>query len=137
MTAVLSLVPTNLDADAVAIGNLYRKACSSLVESANYYIAAGRALIEKKEELPHGEWLPWLKANADVLGFASDRTAQLLMKQAANAKLTSDLDEAGALQVSRKMWGNTPPYRTIGTGETEWHTPPEYVDAARDVSRKH
>jgi hypothetical protein len=75
------------DDAAIIIGDLYRKACASLVDSANYYIAAGRALIEKKAELEHGAWLPWLAANADVLGFASERTAQLLMKQAANTKL--------------------------------------------------
>ena len=122
-----------LDDAAIVIGDLYRKACASQIDAANYYIAAGRALIEKKAELSHGEWLPWLAVNAGVLGFASERTAQLLMKQAANTKLTSHLDAADALQISRTMWGNAPNHRSIGTGENEWYTPAEYIEATRDV----
>jgi len=63
------LVPVKHDEAAVVIGDLYRKACVSLVDSANNYIAAGRALIKKKAGLEHGAWLPWLAANADALGF--------------------------------------------------------------------
>jgi hypothetical protein len=29
--------------------------------------------------MAHGDWLPWLKTNADKLGFESPRTAQRLM----------------------------------------------------------
>ena len=44
--------------------------------AAEHAIKAGHALIEAKELVSHGQWLPWLRAN---VGF-SDRTAQLYMK---------------------------------------------------------
>lgn len=44
--------------------------------AAEHAIEAGRALIEAKALLKHGEWLPWLKEH---VGF-SDRTAQIYMK---------------------------------------------------------
>jgi hypothetical protein len=44
--------------------------------AAEHAIAAGNALIEAKELLKHGEFLPWLKEH---VGF-SERTAQLYMK---------------------------------------------------------
>ena len=96
---------------------------TSLVTAPRQSTRKGRALIEKKAELEHGAWLPWLENNADVLGFASERTAQLQVKQAANTKLASYLNEADALQINRTMWGHTGNYRTIGTGENEWYTP--------------
>jgi hypothetical protein len=63
-TSVAILKP---DRDAIAIGKLWRKACQTLVESTCYYIECGRRLTEKKDELGHGNWLPWLADNAEVL----------------------------------------------------------------------
>ena len=39
---------------------------------------AGELLLEAKQAVQHGDWLPWLKANCSV----SERTAQLYMKVA-------------------------------------------------------
>ncbi len=39
-------------------------------------IEAGRALLEAKELVRHGQWLPWLKEHCDL----PERTAQLYMK---------------------------------------------------------
>src|SRR5262249_14340165 len=120
--------------DAIQIGDLYRKGKSSMVDSVRYLIEAGQRLVAKRDSLKHGEWLPWLEANADVLGFDTPRTAQRLMGIAANATLASHLDEDTALQLNRQIWGHTnggP--RTLGTGETEWYTPARYVELARRV----
>src|SRR5258708_5960528 len=89
------------DSDAAEIGKLYRKAKASIVDSVQYLIDAGRRLTAKKDSLKHGEWLPWLEANVDALGFG-ERSAQLLIRGAAtaNAKSTSDLTEAEATQIS-------------------------------------
>lgn len=78
-----------------------------MAESVKYLIEAGQKLIEKKKSLAHGEWLPWLKANADALGFSSERTARRLMA-VAKRTLTSDITEAEASQISKSVWGNKP-----------------------------
>ena len=99
------------DKDASEIGDLYRKARISLIDSVRYAHACGERLIAKKEQLKrdvgYGNWLPWLRDNADAIGFDTPRTAQMLMKLAANAKLASHLDEAEAVAVSRELWGHT------------------------------
>lgn len=98
-----------VDNAAVEIGRLYERARTSIVDSVRYQIECGRRLAEKKASLNHGEWLPWLEANAGVLGFTSDRTARMLMQAAGtNRKPASDLDEDSAVQISRKVWGHKP-----------------------------
>src|SRR5436309_2020883 len=77
------------DQDAVEIGKLYQLAHGSLVASVKYSVECGQRLIQKKAGLKHGQWLPWLEANIETLGFNTLRTAQLLMKGAANTKLPS------------------------------------------------
>jgi phage N-6-adenine-methyltransferase len=95
------------DKDATEIGDLYRKARMSLVDSVRFCIECGKRLKVKRDSLPRGAWLPWLRDNAEVLGFESRQTAHLLMKAAANVKLTLHLTEADAAAISRQIWGNT------------------------------
>ena len=57
--------------------------------------------------MPHGKWGPWLRANADLLGFKHRTTASRLMKTAAsNDASTHHLSEAEAIRINRKLWGN-------------------------------
>jgi hypothetical protein len=96
-----------LDRDAVAIGSLYRKGREAILDSVKYHLQAGRKLIQKKHSMSHGEWVPWLLANADVLGFKHRTTASRLMKAAAaNDASAHRLDEAEAIQINRRLWGN-------------------------------
>jgi hypothetical protein len=44
---------------------------TALKESVRHAIAAGELLIEAKDRLKHGEWLPWLKDHCTI----SERTA--------------------------------------------------------------
>jgi hypothetical protein len=109
VTAVDTSITTNIpaaDADAAVIGNLYRIGKIALVDSVKRFIEAGQKLIAKKDLLPHGQWLPWLRDNAEVLGFDTPRTAQRLISLAANATSASHLDEASALAISRQLWGH-------------------------------
>jgi hypothetical protein len=137
---------TVLDAEAVAIGELVKKARSSLIDSVRYAIEAGHRLAAKKASLDHGDWLPWLEANAEVLGFETDRSARLLMaawkrwrqrygsEAEAMRKLASDLNDADqARQISRDIYGHGNTYRTIGTGNVEWYTPDSCMAMARNA----
>jgi hypothetical protein len=57
--------------------------------------------------MPHGEWVPWLRANANLLGFKHRTTASRLMKAAvANDASTHQLSEVEAIRIDRKLWGN-------------------------------
>jgi ParB family chromosome partitioning protein len=101
------------------------------VVSVKYLMECGRSLAKKKQALGHGQWLPWLFANEGTLGFG-ERTARMLMA-ASNRQLTSDLDEAGATEISREIWGNASSRRLLATNDDEWYTPPQYIEAARRV----
>jgi phage N-6-adenine-methyltransferase len=121
------------DRDACAIGELWRKARQSLSDSNKYYLACGQALIAKKKELGHGKWLPWLKANAGVLGFENITVVPQRLMRAANSTLTLNLDDpATAVAINRQLHGNHV-HRGMGSGNNEWGTPGEYLDAVRDV----
>jgi hypothetical protein len=95
------------DEDAVRIGALYRKGQEAIRESIKYHLQAGRKLIQKKQSMPHGGWVRWLRANAYALGFRHRTTASRLMKAAAgNDALTHPLREVEAIRINRRLWGN-------------------------------
>ena len=124
-----------VDRRATEVGTLYQKAKKSLVESTHCLLECGRKLKEKRDSLAHGQWLPWLKENEGALGFR-ERTAQLLIRgYESNTKLTSDLDEAQATAITRQIWGNKSldTIVTKWTGDPDWYTPAQYVNAARIV----
>jgi hypothetical protein len=54
-------------------------------------IAAGHALIEAKELLKHGEWLPWLREHCAL----AERTAQLYMKIARSGLESATIADLG------------------------------------------
>lgn len=100
------VTPCNTDPDATEIGELYSRARGSMVDAVRQAVACGEKLIAKKKTFAHGHWNQWLQANAEILGFG-ERTARMLMKAASNRQLASDLDNATALAISRKIWGHT------------------------------
>ncbi len=115
-------------AAADAINEVHRLAQESAEIAMDYAISCGRLLMEKKKTLRHGEWIPWIQQNCEF-----DRFLAAKYMKAANVALTTHLDKAGKLALSREIWGNKDNHRTKGTGENEWYTPAEYVKAARKV----
>jgi hypothetical protein len=100
------------DVNAVRIGILWRKSRASMADSVRYAIEAGHLLTAKKDSLEHGEWLPWLEANADTLGFNNRSTASRLMKLAKqhgspDGAPAHHLNEADVLQINRQIWATT------------------------------
>jgi hypothetical protein len=69
---------------------------------AAHAMAAGDLLIEAKDQVPHGQWLLWLRDHCSM----SERTAQLYMRMArarpeieANPQRVADLSLRGAMAV--------------------------------------
>jgi hypothetical protein len=96
------------DPIALKIGRAYKGGRGQMIE-------AGKLLAGVKATLKHGVWLPWLKANADALGFDHPSTASRLMHLAANPASTHDL------------WGNS----GRGSGNGEWYSPPSLMAPIR------
>ena len=97
---------------ALRIGHAYQRGLAAHAE-------AGRLLAEKRATLKRGEWLPWIKANAIALRFNTDRTAQRLMKLAADyPTLASDSLGLGAAEekaIERLLWGHNTKTKTKAT----------------------
>jgi len=67
-------------------------------DAGNAIIGIGQRLIEAKELLPHGEWLPWLNDQVEF----SERTAQDFMRLArewSNPQTLADFGKAKALKL--------------------------------------
>jgi hypothetical protein len=65
----------------------HRACMHAMRDSVAHAIAAGEILIEAKQQLNHGQWLPWLKEHC---GDVAERTAQLYMRAAKNRATTED-----------------------------------------------
>jgi hypothetical protein len=102
MEAILEIGSNALPDLAARIRAEHEATSSALKSSVGHAIAAGELLLEAKELLKHGQWLPWLAEHCAI----SERTAQLYMRCAknraaieANTQRVADLtiNEAAAL----------------------------------------
>ena len=94
MTHELITNESSLDELAARIREEHDAVSVALYDGLRHARAAGMLLIEAKKLVPHGEWLPWLKANCGT----SERTAQAYMKVAkANPQRVADLSFREAL----------------------------------------
>jgi hypothetical protein len=137
MTAKLKVVAgTDVDVDAVAIGEFYKRAERSDSESLGYYWACGHALVLKKSQPEmSAHWLEWLKANRDALGFG-ERNAQLLIKfSTQNTKPASDISAEDADSLRDNLWGRKKKDSELvqQSLSNEHYTPEKYIEAARKV----
>ena len=72
-----------LDDLAQKINEHHDEAKQAIKKGLEHAIAAGKLLLEAKEMVPHGKWLPWLEANCTV----SERSAQLYMRVSRESKI--------------------------------------------------
>jgi hypothetical protein len=63
---------------AARVRHEHEAAADAIKRGAAHAMHAGDFLIEAKEQLQHGQWLPWLKDHCAI----SERTAQLYMRLA-------------------------------------------------------
>ena len=157
--SVVLLPSAHRDRDAAAIGKLYRQGRASLADSLRCHLQCGKQLVQKKSTLKSGAWLPWLRENADVLGFETRRTASRLMSawkswckkhgdnpEEANESLTTHLPSLGCDEVTeliQGMWDNDDDDDSVpgDSDSTNWnqsnsnehYTPAVYIDAAREA----
>ena len=81
------LEPRRLVALADEIRTEVSAAEADFQSAVQHGIKAGEKLIEAKDLVKHGEWLPWLEANFD----GSERTARNYMALARNRQRVADL----------------------------------------------
>ena len=93
---------TNVDVDAVEIGERYRRFRKSVEESMQEAAAIGEMLLAKKKSLKHGEWISWLDAREELLGF--DRFLASRFIRAAEISRNGTFEPK---EISRIIWGNT------------------------------
>lgn len=90
---------------------------------------AGELLIKQKALLPHGAWLPWLQANVKC----SISQAQRYMEMVNNTASCGIINPSTIDEVQAAVDTAHQPRVVHNTGDEEWYTPIEYLDAARVV----
>lgn len=107
------------------LAELAKTAYQAHVESDARGVVAGKALVEAKKLLAHGQWLPWLRNHARI----PVRSAQYYMALA-KGKRRSKYEHVAHFEMS----GSPAPYGEdappIGD---EWGTPPDFVEMVRTV----
>jgi hypothetical protein len=79
ITTTTDAAASNSLADLAARIRAEHEACgTALRRGLEHAIAAGELLIQAKDQLAHGQWLPWLREHCQI----PERTAQLYMRLA-------------------------------------------------------
>lgn len=95
-------------------------------------IVCGRLLIEAKAQVPHGEWLDWLRANFN----ASERAAQGYMRLARepNPQRVADMSVRNALEELADPRKPGPPENSerVGVQDNDAPAQPQAVEPDRD-----
>jgi hypothetical protein len=95
--AITKIEASNALADLAARIKAEHEAVSTaLKDSIRHAIRAGSLLVEAKEQLKHGQWLPWLRDHCTI----SERTAQLYMRCAKNREAIEDQIRNGVADLS-------------------------------------
>jgi N-acetylglutamate synthase/N-acetylornithine aminotransferase len=126
----IDLIRSNSLTDLAArIRAEHEAAAAALNQGLQHAIAAGKLLIEAKKEIPHGQWLPWLKANCAI----SERTGQAYMRV---ARSFGKLDETKTQRVADLSFRDAL-ISLASTGLILKQLPPESYDRALQSVEDH
>jgi hypothetical protein len=100
----------------------HEAATADLNSGLRHAMAAGQLLIEAKGQIPHGEWLPWVKDRCTI----SERTAQAYMRV---SRSFNNLDDTKAQRVADLSFRDAL-HSLASTGLILKQLPPESYDRA-------
>src|SRR5262245_41395033 len=87
MSAIIDITTSNSLADLAArIRQEHEAVAHAVKRGLEHAVAAGNLLLEAKAQLPHGQWLPWLKEHCQI----PERSAQRYMELSRHAPIKSD-----------------------------------------------
>jgi phage N-6-adenine-methyltransferase len=124
-----------LESLAARINAEHRAFVGSFNKTAEHGIRAGELLNQAKNQCQHGEWLSWLDENFE----GSVRAAQVYMQLFENRREILKCAESAHLSIDgalKAIAGPSHNHRALGTGDNEWHTPPDWLDDVRAVLGK-
>lgn len=140
------LVTVDLSDVAEYINSEYELSQECAVNAAQHAVNCGKALIDAKEQCPHGLWMKWQEENLKF----SQRSARDYMRIASNWQHAANLEGATSIRQALKLLGagiagddeeiddsekkheSTGSFH-VSSKENDWYTPPEYIEATRAV----
>jgi phage N-6-adenine-methyltransferase len=130
MTNVVAIAGPRLHDIAQAIEHEHQATMGAFRTTLDHAIRCGELLIQAKAQVPHGQWLLWIKSNLTL----KLRQCQVYMRiaekrEAINAQSTAHLTIDGALALIAETRQAHPP----GFGSVERYTAARYLDCARQA----
>ena len=131
----MSLPATNTDVEIIAAGQLtlqesinheHKLARQSADTAIEHAVRCGELLIDQKAELPHGEFKKWIAENCDFSARQARRYMEVSKKKTDPRVRFDSLRQALGYNSRNAHVGHN-------SGENEWYTPPDYIEAARTV----
>jgi Protein of unknown function (DUF3102) len=127
-SAVVPPTQANLAAITIRVRVAHEAVDNAAQDMLAHAMAAGDALIEAHQEIPHGKWEAWLRDDCDLSVRTAGRYIQLAKARpiidAANRSRTTDLTIAGALRLlgnSQKSKPDKKPKVSAGLSLREWN----------------
>lgn len=102
--------------DAEEINYEHQLFIDSLKTGLEHAIKCGELLIKKKDDLAHGDWMPWVKGNCDF----TDRMASNYMRLASNRKRVSDLNNIDTIRAALALLAEPDEKNEKDEIESDW-----------------
>jgi hypothetical protein len=127
-SAVVAPNQDNLAAITIRIRSAHSAVGNAAHDLLTHAMAAGDALIEAHQEIPHGKWEVWLRHDCELSVRTAARYIQLAkarsLFESSNRSRTTDLTIAGALRLlgngQRSKTANARPKASSGLSSLDW-----------------